>query len=86
MQRLAVQIANVLAQKGLNVDASANEIQPTELDLRSQLFTNSDFRDAFLSNALPQVNRDLCNVGFQSVRISGESDPNAEQSYSLHCQ
>jgi hypothetical protein len=85
MQRYAVQITNGLAQEGLNVEASANENEPKELDFHSQRFTNSDFRGAFMKNALPKVNRNLCDLGFGSVRLLTDGDASTAQTYPLHC-
>ena len=85
-QRFAVQMTNTLNEKGLDVDASANEIDPKQLDFRSQLFKNTAFRESFLYKALPQIRRNLCNAGFRSIRILQESDSDAGQSYPLKCQ
>jgi hypothetical protein len=71
---------------GLDVDASANEIDPKQLDFRSQLFKNTAFRESFLNKALPQIRRNLCNAGFRSIRILQESNSDAGQSYPLKCQ
>jgi hypothetical protein len=85
-QRFAVQVTNQLTKKGINVHASANVNQPKQMDFRSQLFRNTAFRDTFINNALPQIHRDLCNIGFQSIRILQESESDAGQSYPLRCQ
>jgi hypothetical protein len=85
-QRFAVQMTNTPNEKGLDVDASANEIDPKQLDFRSQLFKNTAFRESFLNKALPQIRRNLCNAGFRSIRILQESNSDAGQSYPLKCQ
>jgi hypothetical protein len=65
---------------------SANEIDPKQLDFRSQLFKNPRVRESFLNKALPQIRRNLCNAGFRSIRILQESDSDAGQRYPLKCQ
>jgi len=85
-QRFAVQMTDQLTKKGINVHASANVNQPKQLDFRSQLFRNTAFRDTFMNDGLPQIHRNLCTIGFQSIRILQESESDTGRSYSLHCQ
>ena len=74
------------AKAGLNVDASANKTRPRQLDFRSDLFKTAAFREAFMNKLLPEVNSELCSIGFQAFRILQPSVPNTGQVYPLHCQ
>jgi hypothetical protein len=86
MQRIAVQMTNLLNQKGIDVTASANDNQPKQLDLESPLFKNTNFRQQFIENGMPQIHDDLCNAGFQSIRILQGSIADGGQIVPLHCR
>jgi hypothetical protein len=85
MQRSAVLITNILNRKGINVSASANENQPKQLDLQSPIFKDTASREAFVRDGLPQIQTDLCHVGFKTIRILQDIKSDAGESYSLHC-
>jgi hypothetical protein len=85
-QRLAVQITNVLKEKGIDVDASADQIDPEQLDFRSELFKDPAFCESFLNKALPQVRSNLCSAGFRRVGISRTGDSDSRRSYTLKCK
>jgi len=68
------------------VNASANAINPTQLDFRSQLFKNPSDRKSFVDKALPQIRPTLCNAGFRAIRLSQDSDSKDVYSYPLQCR
>jgi hypothetical protein len=85
-QQFATAMTNTLNGQGMDINASANAINPTQLDFRSQLFKNPAVRESFVNKSLPQIRRNLCNAGFRSIRILQEGDFDAGQNYPLKCQ
>ena len=85
MQRFAVQITNQFTAKGLEVSASANRKDPTQLDFQAH-FKNGSAREEFVKKFVPMLSHDLCAAGLKSTAIVEDSDSEAGPSYSLHCQ
>jgi hypothetical protein len=85
-QRFAVQMTNVLVQKGIDIHASANEATPTELDFRSKLFAHLAFQESFINDVLPDIRRELCDAGFRTIRVLKEPNSDTGRTYALRCK
>ena len=85
-QQFAVQVTNGLNQKGIHVQGSANEANPSEFDVQSQLFARPAFQKSFLNEALPQLRSNLCNAGFRTVRVLQVTASTSARTYPLQCR
>ena len=59
--------------------------QGSELVLDSEIFKNTATRVQFLNSVLPSWKKDLCNVGFRTVKLRRGSTFELGQAYSLGC-
>ncbi len=85
-QQFAVAMTNKLNQQGIDIEATANTINPKQLDFRSKLFRDGAFRESFSTKVLPPIRRNLCDAGFRSIRVLHGSESDTGQIQSLDCQ
>lgn len=85
-QQFAVAMTNKLNEQGIDIDVSANEMNPEELDFRSKLFKDRTFQESFVTKVLPNIHPNLCSAGFRSVRVLQGTDSDNGRTYPLQCQ
>lgn len=84
-QQFAVAMTNELNKEGIAINASANATNPKQLNFQSTLFKNNSFRQSFFTKGVLPVRTNLCNAGFQSIRMVRESESDVGQTYPLQC-
>lgn len=84
-QQFAVAMTNKLAEQGIDINVSANEMNPEQLDFKSKLFKDRTFQESFVTKILPQIRPNLCSAGFRSIRVLQGVDSDRGWTYQLHC-